>query len=810
MSETDTLDRMERSATEQEVAPWWMRSIRAVERALRPALGWLVLFCCVLLAWLPGEAAFRNEWLTVREMGPSVEPLGPLAVLLVWLLWGWRREQIPRRPGWKRNLWHFVLLTLCGFVAITQALVGWIPGPGTLRRTIGSGAWAEMLLEMGNELARLALRLVRWTQGVIAGGATQDDVVVAAVAGVLLWIAGCWTARLARRQRSGLLVALPSLWLLGFALMYGFAGRSLLVMGLLVAILLHLALDQRRLIQRWESNNMDYHPSIFTERILFAAGVTVAVLTLAALFPSVRINAISSRYYQFYMPVNQQVEGLGERMFPELRATSRFRGNTVASGLPNDFLLGSGPELSRVEVMRVRTDELVSFDPILLEEAPPIGHYVRGGTLSTYTGLGWQNPPGLDREPASGASVLADVDEPISVRANAQDWDLPPGRRALTQDIFLSFNSFALYAAPEPLVPSIDYRVEQRSTGDVAALWTSEPSRRVRNYTVVSAIPAVSDAQLTAEPAWDENNPLPPGYEMHLQLPDTITDRTRDLAAELTEGLESPYAKAQAIEAYLRGFEYDLSVQDPPNGVIDVADYFLFELQRGYCDYYATAFIALARLNGLPTRFATGFAAGYWNPADGMFVITEAEAHSWPEVYFPTYGWIPFEPTAGRSMLPRIGLAEPITFTGTVTSTQSNVVETETETPTQWNWQMLVWVIPLALLAWGGVVLFQSWRERREDPWQGVLRWGRRVGRPLQEGETVLEYGAQLADYTLTHEARPADMRRIVAREVQALSQDVSLSQYGAQAQRSHALERATERWKTLRGYLRRLRLRTS
>lgn len=31
----------------------------------------------------------------------------------------------------------------------------------------------------------------------------------------------------------------------------------------------------------------------------------------------------------------------------------------------------------------------------------------------------------------------------------------------------------------------------------------------------------------------------------------------------------------------------------------------------------------------------------------GEYVITNADAHSWPEVYFPTYGWLPFEPTPG-------------------------------------------------------------------------------------------------------------------------------------------------------------------
>ena len=126
-----------------------------------------------------------------------------------------------------------------------------------------------------------------------------------------------------------------------------------------------------------------------------------------------------------------------------------------------------------------------------------------------------------------------------------------------------------------------------------------------------------------------------------LALPGTITTRTRQLAAELNAG--STYATAATIEAHLRTLAYDLTVDKPPSDVTDVADYFLFDLQRGYCDYYATAFIVLARLNGLPARFATGYAIGSWNDDEGEWTITEAQAHSWPEVYFPQAGWVPFE-----------------------------------------------------------------------------------------------------------------------------------------------------------------------
>ena len=126
---------------------------------------------------------------------------------------------------------------------------------------------------------------------------------------------------------------------------------------------------------------------------------------------------------------------------------------------------------------------------------------------------------------------------------------------------------------------------------------------------------------------------------------------------------------------------------------------FLFELKRGYCDYYATAFVTLARLAGLPTRFATGYAVGTWDGYDRVWVVSEAEAHSWPEVLFPEVGWIPFEPTAGRPSLTRIGL--PQASSGEPANAAEPAVEDVEPPGIDWNWQMLVWLLPLGLLGLG-------------------------------------------------------------------------------------------------------------
>ena len=76
----------------------------------------------------------------------------------------------------------------------------------------------------------------------------------------------------------------------------------------------------------------------------------------------------------------------------------------------------------------------------------------------------------------------------------------------------------------------------------------------------------------------------------------------------------TPYDRARAIELYLRTIPYSLDVPIPP-AEHDVVDYFLFDLRRGYCDYYATAMAMLPRAAGLPAHVAVGYAAGDYDPA---------------------------------------------------------------------------------------------------------------------------------------------------------------------------------------------------
>ncbi|MFN2145321.1 MAG: transglutaminase-like domain-containing protein, partial [Anaerolineales bacterium] len=84
------------------------------------------------------------------------------------------------------------------------------------------------------------------------------------------------------------------------------------------------------------------------------------------------------------------------------------------------------------------------------------------------------------------------------------------------------------------------------------------------------------------------------------------------------------------------------------------------DLQKGYCDYYASAMVVLSRAAGIPARLATGYLASTYDPVAGQYIVTGDQAHSWAELYFPDYGWVTFEPTAGQPALIRPGQRQVI------------------------------------------------------------------------------------------------------------------------------------------------------
>jgi transglutaminase-like putative cysteine protease len=141
----------------------------------------------------------------------------------------------------------------------------------------------------------------------------------------------------------------------------------------------------------------------------------------------------------------------------------------------------------------------------------------------------------------------------------------------------------------------------------------------------------------------------------YLQLPDDITGRTADLARSLTSSAATPYDKVVAVRDYLRD-TYPYDYYPPPQAPgSESIDQFLFVDRRGVCEHFASALVIMLRLEGIPTRLVAGYGSGDYNPVTGYYAVRANDAHAWSEVYFPGYGWVPFDPTPGWNGDPQTG-----------------------------------------------------------------------------------------------------------------------------------------------------------
>lgn len=131
--------------------------------------------------------------------------------------------------------------------------------------------------------------------------------------------------------------------------------------------------------------------------------------------------------------------------------------------------------------------------------------------------------------------------------------------------------------------------------------------------------------------------------DTYLQLPQ-LDPRIPKLAQTITAGSKTEYDKAANIERYLKTrYAYSLDLTGKPGD--DPLAYFLFTKRAGHCEYFAAAMTVMLRSLGIPSRYVGGFLGGEFNDVGGDYIVRESDAHTWVEVYFPAFGWIPFDPT---------------------------------------------------------------------------------------------------------------------------------------------------------------------
>ncbi|MFC1647961.1 transglutaminase domain-containing protein [Nanoarchaeota archaeon] len=115
----------------------------------------------------------------------------------------------------------------------------------------------------------------------------------------------------------------------------------------------------------------------------------------------------------------------------------------------------------------------------------------------------------------------------------------------------------------------------------------------------------------------------------------------RELAAEIANGKEDLYEVVFDMATWInKNINYSL---DTITSEASQKSSWVLTNRRGVCDELTSLYISMLRTLGIPAKFVYG--ESYTNI--GVF-SDDWGPHGWAEVYFPGYGWVPFDPTYGQ------------------------------------------------------------------------------------------------------------------------------------------------------------------
>lgn len=380
----------------------------------------------------------------------------------------------------------------------------------------------------------------------------------------------------------------------------------LLYLAASILLLVHVNLLKQQ--SEWGRRREGYRPLLGITRLVFVVVFGLSAVLVAWKVPTVNAAPLEPVVDAAKGPV-EFVQDQFSRLFAALPAKKPFL--TLRWG--NSLAFGNPPQLSEQVLFTVESKE---------------PHYWRARTYDLYTIQGWRSSQGMQR--LLNDELIQEANEPQGLRTR------------VTHSVRLNAATDTLFFAGEPLhsgLPSIAI-TRFNTPVDIFSVRSGQELRLSQKYNVVSGVSVAKPENLKQAgdnyPAWVSEN--------YLQLPANLPRRVRRLSQDVTASVETPYDKAIAIRDYLKTFPYSLDVKAPPPGR-DGVDYFLFSQKKGYCDYFASAMVTMLRSVGVPARFVVGYATGEWDSVKKVYIVRELQYHSWVEAYFPSYGWVEFEPT---------------------------------------------------------------------------------------------------------------------------------------------------------------------
>lgn len=592
------------------------------------------------------------------------------------------KRKIVLRPeeGWST----FFLLALVLYSAVWSIqVVGWVAGLGVLTWTTGAGLVLGLIAAKQQRVPRLGIHALMMVLGIIFAfwgtanaafggnvGAlwghfatwlqkavtpntdTNDDVMFLLFLAVLSFILAYVSIWLVVRTRRPWLVALATAIVLLINLSYSPDGNVIyLIIFLLATLLLLVRFNLVESYRQWRRRSLRHTPDLGWDFMMAGMLFSVGILIFSWLLPTAGANdALASAWNNASNPwvAAQQLWSKLFQVSGGAGSSAYFSNQLALTGnvdLPNKVILTYTSQQPDQYLVAVTQDH---FD----------GHtWTSTGTRTS------QVNPNAKMQPESQVNH--------QVQQNFRLVNPPAGNP-----------SQYLFAADQPASFSLASTVTRDQTGEYISWYSRQALVSGETYAAVSYVSSASEADLRQVPFPDQSdgpNPLffyPSSIlARYLQVPgDLQNDReVQQMLHDWTYSYSTMYDKALALENHLRSeYTYSQHNDNPPVDQ-DAVAWFLKTERKGFCTFFASSMVMLARMLGIPARVASGYTNGSFDQNTKLWTVKGTDAHTWAQIYFAGYGWINFEPSAGFASFIR-----PV---GSQTPSASDTPETGTTTP---------------------------------------------------------------------------------------------------------------------------------
>jgi transglutaminase-like putative cysteine protease len=540
-------------------------------------------------------------------------------------------------------------LYLVGNVAIIGLLVGMALGQSKFqRRNVLLISFGYMLVTctwqwlnfiefgrgqnyLGEQLLILLNKLLTALSEFAAGRAVNDSILILAMLSVLYWFAVLYSGYQLTRYAKALACILPSAGLMFIVNYYHYTTKDYSWMFGVFLFFTLLFIGRQKYITdkaKWLKNRVHISEESSLDIITVSFTFTIIILIIAWVIPYTLPTHVEIRE-SWRRTSNDWFSG---ESFENLFSSVNKEEDSQAKIFQNS--LGLGTQISQSEEI-----VFLVYAPSASLNYPRL--YWRGQVYDVYENGRW---------------FISNSEEDL--QNESVDMDIPDiqyrSRLSFTFDVYTP-SQLLLFTAGQPISVNQNTVVLYKNVPpsetryDVLTLLASPSLERgdLVRISSMMANPTIAELQTasTQYPSWVLEN--------YLHLSENFSSDIQSLAMEISQPYDNPYDKSMAITNYLRNaIQYSPTVSIPED-VEDPLAYFLFDLKSGFCNYSASAVVLMLRSIGIPARLAVGYAEGESEIQNNVYTVRERDYHAWPEVYFPEYGWVEFEPTGNQAALTR-------------------------------------------------------------------------------------------------------------------------------------------------------------